>query len=89
MTTNDIRRSNVSTFGMLSVWRRSVLNLWVPGLGFIEYLTDEIYWSLYLIDVVGLVALDHHGSGDHPISCRNVKQEGFVFSGSSEEPEVM
>ena len=61
------------------------LNLWVPGLGFIEYLTDEIDWSLYLVDVARLIALDHHGSGDHSISCRNVKQEGFVFSGSSED----
>ena len=61
------------------------LNLWVPGLGFIEHLTDEIDWSLYLVYVAGLVALDHHGSGDHSISCRNVKQEGFVFSGSSED----
>ena len=61
------------------------LDLWVPGLGFIEHLTDEIDWSLYLVDVAGLVVLDHHGSGDHSISCRNVKQEGFVFSGSSED----
>ena len=62
-----------------------LLNLWVPGLGFIEYLIDEINWSLYLVDVAGLVALDHHGGGDHSISCRDVKQEGFVFSGSSED----
>ena len=61
------------------------LNLWVPGLGFIEYLTNEIDWSLYLLDVAGLVAFDHHGSGDHSVSCRNVKQESFVFSGSSED----
>ena len=59
--------------------------MWVPGLGFTEHLTDEINWSLYLVDVVGLIVLDHHGSGDHLISCRNVKQEGFVFSGSSED----
>ena len=62
-----------------------LLNLWVPGLGLIEYLTDEIDWSLYLVDVAGLVALDHHGRGDHSISSRNVKQECFVFSGSSED----
>ena len=49
------------------------LNLWVPSLGFIEYLTDEIDWSLYLVGVARLIALDHHGSGDHPISCCNVK----------------
>ena len=61
------------------------LNLWVPGLGFIEYLTDKIDWSLYLVDVAGLIALDYHGSGDHSISCRNVKQEGFIFSGSNED----
>ena len=61
------------------------LNLWVPSLGFTEHLIDEINWSLYLVDVVGLVALDHYGSGDHSISCRNVKQEGFVFSRSSED----
>ena len=61
------------------------LNLWVPGLGFIEYLTNEIDWSLYLVDVAGLVAFDHHGSGDHSVSCCNVKQESFIFSGSSED----
>ena len=59
--------------------------MWVPSLGFIEYLTDEIDWSLYLIGVARLIMLDHHGSGDHLISCRNVKQEGFVFSGRSED----
>ena len=62
-----------------------LLNLWVPGLGLIEYLIDEINWSLYLVDVAGLVALDHHGSGDHSISRHNVKQECFVFPGSSED----
>ena len=31
-----------------------LLNLWVPSLGLIEYLTNEIDWSLYLVDVVGL-----------------------------------
>ena len=59
--------------------------MWVPSLGFIEYLTDEIDWSLYLVDVAGLIALDHHGHGDHSISRRNVKQEYFIFSGSSED----
>ena len=36
-----------------------LLNLWVPGLGFIEHLTDEIDWLLYLVDVAGLVSLNH------------------------------
>ena len=61
------------------------LNLWVPSLGFIEYLTNEIDWSLYLVDMAGLVAFDHHGSGNHSISCSNVKQECFIFSVSSED----
>ena len=62
-----------------------LLNLWVPGLGLIKYLTDEIDWSLYLVDVAGLVSFNHHGRGDHSISSHNVKQECFVFPGSSED----
>jgi hypothetical protein len=51
------------------------------GLKFIEYLVDEVYWSLDLVHVPDLLLLDDDGSTDYPIGGRNVKQQSLTFLG--------
>jgi hypothetical protein len=46
---------------------------WVTGLGLIEYLVDEVYWSLDLIHMLNLLALDDYGRADHPVGCHDVE----------------
>jgi hypothetical protein len=58
-----------------------LLDLGVTGLRFVEYLTDEVYWSLDLVHVSDLLALDDDGSTDYPIGGRNVKQQSLAFLG--------
>jgi hypothetical protein len=50
-----------------------LLDLGVIGLGLVEYLTGEVYWSLDLVHMPDLLALDDDGSADYPIGCRNVE----------------
>jgi hypothetical protein len=51
------------------------------GLILIEYLADEVYWSLDLVHMPDLLALDDDGSADYPIGCRNVEQQSLTFLG--------
>jgi hypothetical protein len=44
------------------------------SLELIEYLADEVYWSLDLIHMPDLLVLDDDSSADYPIGCRNVEQ---------------
>jgi hypothetical protein len=40
---------------------------------------------LDLVHMPELLALDDDGRTDHPISCRDVKQQGFAFLGCRED----
>jgi hypothetical protein len=58
-----------------------LLDLGVSGLGLIEYLVDEVYWSLDLIHMSDLLALDDNCSANYMIGCRNVEQQSLAFLG--------
>jgi hypothetical protein len=45
------------------------------GLGLIEYLTNEVYWSLDLVRMPDLLTLDDDGHADHPVGCCDVEQQ--------------
>jgi hypothetical protein len=62
-----------------------LLDLGVTGLRFVEYLANEVYWSLDLIHVPDLLALNNDGSTDYPIGGRNVKQQSLVFLGHCQD----
>jgi hypothetical protein len=55
------------------------------GLRLVQYLTDEVHWSLDLIHVSDLLALDDDGSTDYPIGGRNVEQQSFAFLGHRQD----
>jgi hypothetical protein len=54
-------------------------DLGVTGLGLVEYLADEVYWSLDLVHMPDLLALDNDGSVDYLIGCGNVEQQSLTF----------
>jgi hypothetical protein len=58
-----------------------LLDLGVIGLGLIAYLIDEVYWSLDLVHMFDLLALDDNGSADYPIGYHNVEQQSLAFLG--------
>jgi hypothetical protein len=60
---------------------KQLLDLGVIGLKLIEYLADEVYWSLDLIHVSDLLALDDDSSTNYLIGGRNVKQQSLAFLG--------
>jgi hypothetical protein len=62
-----------------------LLDLGIMGLRLIEYLTDEVYWSLDLVHMPDLLALDDDGSADHPIGCGNVEQQSLAFLGRHQD----
>jgi hypothetical protein len=49
-----------------------LLNLAIPSLGLVKYFTYEVDWSLNLVDMVGLLALDHEHRGYNVVCCCNV-----------------
>jgi hypothetical protein len=51
-----------------------LLDLGVTGLRLIKYLIDEVYWSLDLVYMPNLLALDDDGSANYSIGGRNVEQ---------------
>jgi hypothetical protein len=53
--------------------------LWVTCLRLAEYFTDEVYGSLYLVDVSRLVTLDDQDSTHHTGSGGNVHEEDFLI----------
>jgi hypothetical protein len=55
------------------------------GLRFVEYLADEVYWSLDLIHVPDLLALNDDGSTNYLIGGRNVKQQSLTFLGRRQD----
>jgi hypothetical protein len=57
----------------------------VTGLGLIEYITDELYWSLDLVHMPDLLALDDDGGADHPVGCCDVEQQSFTFLGHRQD----
>jgi hypothetical protein len=61
-----------------------LLDLGVTGLGLVEYLADEVYWSLDLIHMSDL-ALDDNCSADYMIGCRNVEQQSLAFLGRRQD----
>jgi hypothetical protein len=64
---------------------KQLLDLGVTGLRFVEYLADELYWSLDLVHVPDLLMLDDDGSTDYPIGGRNVKQQSLAFLGRRQD----
>jgi hypothetical protein len=56
-----------------------LLDLGVTGLRLVEYLADEVYWSLDLVHMPDLLTLDDDGSTDYPIGGRNVEQQSLSF----------
>jgi hypothetical protein len=59
--------------------------LGVTGLRLIEYLADEVYWSLDLVHMPDLLALDNDGSTDYLIGAHNVEQQSLAFLGCRED----
>jgi hypothetical protein len=62
-----------------------LLDLGVMGLRLVEYLADELYWSLDLEHVPDLLTLDDDGSTDYPISGHNVEQQSLAFLGRRQD----
>jgi hypothetical protein len=60
---------------------KQLLDLGVTGLRLVEYLADEVYWSLDLVHMPNLLALDDDGNTDYPIGGCNVKQQSLAFLG--------
>jgi hypothetical protein len=56
-----------------------LLDIGVTSLGLIKYLTDEVYWSLDLVHMPDLLALNDDGSADYPVDCHDVEQQSFTF----------
>jgi hypothetical protein len=54
-------------------------NLWVPGFGLIEHLTDEVNRALDFVHVAGFLVLDHDNCGDHTIGGSNVEKKNVIF----------
>jgi hypothetical protein len=48
-------------------------------------LVDEVYWSLDLVHMPDLLALDNDGSTDYPIGGRNVEQQSLTFLGHHQD----
>jgi len=51
---------------------QQLLDLRIMSLGFIENLADEVYWTLHLIGVPGLLTFDHNGRADDARSSGDV-----------------
>jgi hypothetical protein len=62
-----------------------LLNLRVPGLGLIEYLSDEVNRALDFVNVDGFLTLNHDDCRDHAISGRNIEEKEIVFLRSSKD----
>jgi hypothetical protein len=62
-----------------------LLDLGVTGLRLVEYLADEVYWSLDLVHMPNLLALDNDGNTNYPIGGRNVKQQSLAFLGRCQD----
>jgi hypothetical protein len=62
-----------------------LLDLGVMGLRLVEYLADELYWSLDLEHVPDLLTLDDDGSTDYPIGGHNVEQQSLAFLGRRQD----
>jgi hypothetical protein len=58
-----------------------LLDLGITGLRLVEYLTDEVYWSLDFVNMPDLLALDDNGGVDYSICCDNVEQQSLAFLG--------
>jgi hypothetical protein len=52
---------------------QQILDVWIAGFGLIEDLANEVHWSLDLVHMPDLLALDNDGRTKNPISCRDVK----------------
>ena len=50
------------------------LHLRIAQLGLAKYFTDEVYESLYFVDMARLVSFDDQGSADHVCSCRDIEE---------------
>jgi hypothetical protein len=57
----------------------------IVGFGLVEDLINEVYWSLDLVHMLGLLMVDDDGCTNHSISCRGVKQQGFAFLGCRQD----
>ena len=57
---------------------QQLLDLRITSLGLIKNLTDEIYRTLHLIGVPGLLAFDHDSCADDARDSGNVDQESFI-----------
>jgi hypothetical protein len=62
-----------------------LLDLGITGLRLVEYLADEVYWSLDLVHMPDLLVLIDDGSADYPIGCGNVKQQSLAFLGHRQD----
>jgi hypothetical protein len=49
------------------------------GLRLVEYLANEVNWSLDLIHMPNLLMFDDYSSTDYPIGGSNVKQQSLAF----------
>jgi hypothetical protein len=58
-----------------------LLDLGVTGLRLVEYLVDEVHWSLDLVHMPNLLTLDDDGSTDYLIGGHNVEQQSLAFLG--------
>jgi hypothetical protein len=56
-----------------------LLNLWVPGFGLIEHLTNEVNRALDFVHVAGFLMLYHDDCGDHVIGGHNIEEKNVVF----------
>jgi hypothetical protein len=64
---------------------QQLLDLRIAGFGLIEDLASEVYWSLDLVHMLDLLVLHDDGYTDHPISCHDIKQQGFAFLGCCQD----
>ena len=48
------------------------------SLGLVKNLADEVYRSLHLIGVPGLLMFDHNGCADDARSSGDIDQESFI-----------
>jgi hypothetical protein len=64
---------------------QQLLDLRIAGFRLIKDHANEVYWSLNLVHMPNLLALNDDGRTDHLICCRNVKQQGFAFLGRRQD----
>ena len=57
---------------------KQLLDLRITSLGLIKNLTDEVYQTLHLIGMPGLLAFDYNGCADDARSSGDVDQESLV-----------